>query len=835
MAGTVQASPTLTGEPVQIRLPVQGMHCTGCAQSIELTLGQDAGIDRIAVHYPAAQAEIAYHPEILALPQIIERIGAQGFAVPQEEIRMAVQGMTCTGCADSVERTLAGTAGVVAVEVSFPREEAHVTYLPDQVGVPALEAQVARAGYTLVPLSAQPAAADRREASVQADLRQRRFKLGVALACSAVIFSLNMILPLWLDLSPVWSEWTVLGLASIVQIWIGQEFHVRAWRSLHLLHPNMDTLVSLGSNVAFFTGLATLLLDLDRSIFPLFFESAAFIVTFIYLGRFLEARARHQTGRAITQLLSLQPAVACVVRDNREHTVALEQVQLSDTLVVRAGDTVPVDGVVIEGESAVDESMLSGESLPVYKQVGDSVWGGTVNQEGTFRLEARAVGADTAAARIAETVQNALLSKAPVQSLADRVARVFVPVILVLALLTGLVWTFVGAPFHFPGISPLSIGLMFASAVLLISCPCALGLATPTAMIAGTTRAARDGILVKDASALQHLAGVDVLAFDKTGTVTQGEPEVQVIVVSPAVSATIEEHDLLRWAASALQGSAHPIGQAIRTAAEAKGLDLYRMQGFQSHTGRGVTAQQGTHRICVGSRDFLATQKLDPEDLEALTHPLETEGLNVTYVADNDQVLGCFGIADSLRPDARALVEALRNRKLAIHMLSGDTEVTARTVAHQMGLDPDTEVAWAMQPADKAAVIQRLQAKGHVVCMVGDGVNDAPALAQANVGMALVSGQNLALEAADVGILHQTLSRIPAALRLGQKTLRVVKQNLFWAFFYNTAAIPLAAGCFVPFLGPAFKLNPAVAAGAMALSSIFVVWNSLRIRQSRRQ
>ncbi len=820
-----------TDEPTQIRLPVQGMHCTGCAQSIELVLGQEDGIARIAVHYPTAQAEIAYHPAVRSLPEIVELIGKQGFSVPQVEARMAVRGMTCTGCADTVERTLAGTDGVLAAEVSFPREEVRLSYLPDQVRLPVLQERVTHAGYTLVPLSAPSAGANAPDSSIQADLRRRRLKLSIALACSAAIFGLNMILPLFLVLPQAVHEWTVLGLASIVQIWIGQEFHVRAWRSLRILHPNMDTLVSLGSNVAFGTGLATLLLDLDRNVFPLFFESAAFIVTFIYLGRFLEARARHQTGHAITQLLALQPDMAHVVRDKHEQAVALEQVQLADTLVVRAGDTVPVDGIVIDGESTVDESMLSGESLPVYKQAGDSVWGGTVNREGTFRFEARAIGADTAAARIADTVQRALMSKAPVQSLADRVARVFVPVILLLALVTGLVWTFVGAPLYFPDTSPLSIGLMFAAAVLLISCPCALGLATPTAMIAGTTRAARDGILVKDASSLQHLAGVDALAFDKTGTVTLGEPQVQELVVSPAARDTTAERTMLHWAASALQGSAHPIGQAIQTAAAAKGLELSRMEGFQSYTGRGVEARHGTHRIRVGSRDFLAAQNLDLDDLEALTAPLQAKGLNVTYVADNDQVLGCFGIADSLRPDAHPLVASLRDQNLAIRMLSGDNEATARTVAHQMGLDPATEVEYEMQPADKAAVIQRLQAEGHIVCMVGDGVNDAPALAQADVGMAMVSGQNLALEAADVGILHQTLSRIPAALRLGQRTLRVVKQNLFWAFFYNVAAIPLAAGLFVPFLGRAFKLNPAVAAGAMALSSIFVVWNSLRIRR----
>ncbi len=821
----------MTTERVRARLPVQGMHCTGCAHAIELGLEHDEGIFQISVHYPTSQAEIDYDPRILSLSQIVGLIDRQGYSVPQAESRLAVDGMTCTGCADSVARVLADVDGVITAEVSFAQEEALLSYLPDQVDLPFLQEKVARAGYSLTPIVAQPEAQAERESSQQADLRQRRFRLRVAVACSAMIFCLNMILPLFLDLPQALHEWTVFGLASIVQLWIGQEFHVRAWRSLRTFHPNMDTLVSLGSNVAFFTGLATLLLNLDRNVFPLFFESAAFIITFIYLGRFLEARTRHQTGDAITALLALQPDVAHVVRDHEEHAVALEEVQLHDTLVVRAGDTIPVDGMVREGESAVDESMLSGESLPIYKQPGDMVWGGTVNLEGSFRFEATAVGTDTAAARIAETVQSALMSKAPVQSLADRIARVFVPVILILALVTGLTWSFAGASLYFPDISPLSIGLMFAAAVLLISCPCALGLATPTAMIAGITRAARDGILVKESSSLQHLAAVDALVFDKTGTVTQGVPQVQAVVLSPAVSDYTNANTLLRWAASALQGSAHPIGQAIRTAAEDQDLVPYKMEGFQSFTGRGVEARHESHCIRVGSREFLQEQGLHLGELEALTMPLQQQGLNVTFVADNDQVLGCFGIADSLRADARQLVEALRHQHLGIRMLSGDTAATAQAVAQAMGLDPEAEVESEMQPADKAAIVRQLQEQGRVVCMVGDGVNDAPALAQADVGMAMVSGQNLALETADVGILHQTLSRIPAALHLGQRTLRVVKQNLFWAFFYNIAAIPLAAGLFIPFLGPAFKLNPAVAAGAMALSSIFVVWNSLRIRQ----
>ena len=834
-----QRTETLTAtekgsDHARLCLPVQGMHCAGCAQSIERALSDTPGVAAVSVSHPLAQADVQFDPQRVSLAQIDQAVTRLGFSIPTEKARFAVRGMTCTGCADAIRQTLSRADGVAAAEVSFAQEEAVVEFLPGQANLDALQERVAALGYELDAATA-PAGATPIAAPETSDLALRQAKLTTALACSAVLFALNMVLPrLWPLPLPV-QEWTAFALAAVVQIWVGSEFHVRAWRSVRSGHLGMDVLVSLGSNVAFLSGLATLALNLDRLLFPLYFESAAFIITFVYLGRFLEMRTRRRTGAAIQSLMSLQPTTARVVRRNETVEVPLEQVRLQDTVAVRAGETVPVDGEVVDGASTVDESMLSGESLPVYKQIGDKVWGGTANRDGAFRYVAQAVGSDTAAARIADAVRNALLSKAPVQSLADRIARVFVPIVLGLALLSGLLWGFWGAPLFYPQAAPASVGLLFAAAVLLISCPCALGLATPTAMIAGTSAAARLGILVKNAAALQQLARVDTVVFDKTGTVTEGQLAVQDTVRRPAEADNADE--LLAWAASAAQGSAHPVSLALGAAAAARGLSLAEAEDFRSQTGLGVTARVSGETIRVGSQSFMEAEGLDAQALEDLQSTARARGWNVTFAARNERIEGFFAIADALRPDAAPFVQGLRREGLGLRMLSGDNAAAVGAMASQLELDPTSEVEGQVQPEGKSDVIRNLQEGGRTVCMVGDGVNDAPALAQADVGMALASGHNLALETADVSLLNREceLARVPDALALGRKVLRVVKQNLFWAFFYNVAAIPLAAGLFVPFLGPAFRLNPAVAAGAMALSSVFVVRNSLRLRASVRR
>ena len=834
MTATVQAPPPSDHHLAQASLPVEGMHCTGCAQSIQLGLGALPGVSSAAVSYAAGHAEVQFDPRQVSLGTLAGTVAELGFAVPRAETELTIGGMTCTGCVQAVQQALNRTEGVLEASVSLTPSLAAVAYLPDATSPEALAASVVRAGYEAVLPEAPTVPATAAETgqgttSPDPELRGRRRRLVAAIACSAVIMLLNMtamFLPdlQWLPTAP--REWTVAVLASVVVLAVGREFHVRAVQSLLRGFPGMDVLVSLGSLVAWGTSLATLILDLDRALFPLFFESAAFIITFIYLGRYLEAGARRQTGEAIAALMTLQPTRAVVERGSRSQEVPLAELVVGDTVLVRAGDTVPVDGTVIGGSSSVDEAVLTGESLPVPKRAGDNVWSGTSNLDGALRFRADAVGSETAAARIAATVRQALMSKAPVQSLADRIARVFVPIIVALATVCGLIWGFWGAAAYYPDLAPASVSLIFASAVLLISCPCALGLATPTAMIAGTSLGARRGILVKDAGTLQRLSTIDTVLLDKTGTVTQGRLHLEELVPSP--QATLDPERMLSLAAAVLQGSAHPVARAIVAEAERRELPVPPASDFRSMTGLGAEGTAEGSKVLVGSQTLMDQHGLSTAAFGDLLSEAEGVPASITFVAVEGRVEAFATVSDSLRREAADTVAALRETGLEIRMLSGDNDRAAQAAGAALGLDPDREVRGRMRPETKLTAVTSFQEEGHRVVMVGDGVNDAPALARADVGMAMVSGHNLALQTADVGILNNRISRIPEALRLGQRTMRVVRQNLFWAFAYNVAAIPLAAGLFVPWLG--LKLEPQFAAAIMAVSSIFVVRNSLRIR-----
>ena len=834
MTATIQAPPPSDHHLAQASLPVEGMHCTGCAQSIQLGLGALPGVASAAVSYAAGHAEVQFDPRQVSLGTLAGTVADLGFAVPQAETELTIGGMTCTGCVQAVQQALNRTDGVLEASVSLTPPLAAVAYLPEATSPETLAASVVRAGYEAVPPEAPTAPDTGAEDPEQAakpdpELRGRRRRLVAAIACSAVIMLLNMtamFLPglQWLPTAP--REWTVAVLASVVVLAVGREFHVRAVQSLARGFPGMDVLVSLGSLVAWGTSLATLILDLDRALFPLFFESAAFIITFIYMGRYLEAGARRQTGEAIAALMTLQPSRAIVERGGRQQEVPLAEVAAGDTVLVRAGDTIPVDGTVIDGSSSADEAMLTGESLPVPKGVGDTVWSGTSNLDGALRFRADAVGSETAAARIAATVRQALMSKAPVQSLADRISRVFVPIIVALATVCGLIWGFWGAAAYYPDLAPASVSLIFASAVLLISCPCALGLATPTAMIAGTSLGARRGILVKDAGTLQRLSTIDTVLLDKTGTVTQGRLRLEELVPSP--QAVLDPERTLSLAAAVLQGSAHPVARAIVAEAERRELAVPTVSDFRSMTGLGAEGTAEGSKVLVGNQTLMDQHGLSTAAFGDLLSEAEGVPASITFVAVEGRVEAFAIVSDSLRREAADTVAALRESDLEIQMLSGDNDRAAQAAGAALGLDPDREVRGRMRPETKLTVVTAFQEEGRRVVMVGDGVNDAPALAQADVGMAMVSGHNLALQTADVGILNNRIGRIPEALRLGQRTMRVVRQNLFWAFAYNVAAIPLAAGLFVPWLG--LKLEPQFAAAIMAVSSIFVVRNSLRIR-----
>jgi Cu+-exporting ATPase len=650
----------------------------------------------------------------------------------------------------------------------------------------------------------------------------RKFWVGVVFALPLFLLSMARdfgLLGAWADAS--WVNWLFLGLATPVQFYTGWDYYVGSYHALRNRTANMDVLVAMGSSVAFVYSIAVLLLPVAGH--HVYFETSAVIITLIKLGKLLEARAKGHTGEAIRRLIGLRPKTASVEREGEEIDVPVSQVRVGDIVIARPGERLPVDGVVIEGHSAVDESMLTGEPLPVDKGPGDEVIGATINGQGRLKFEATRVGAETALSQIIRLVQEAQGSKPPIQRLADRVAGVFVPAVVAIALLTLGVWWVAGGAF-----TPAVIRMV---SVLVIACPCALGLATPTAIMVGTGKGAENGILFKNGAALESAQKLEVVVLDKTGTLTRGEPSVTDVVVDE--QGQWDEREILRLAASAERGSEHPLGQAIVGAAEGRGLALADPDDFQAAAGLGIRAQVEGRDVMVGKPAWLANDGISLDGLASLAAQLEAEAKTVIAVAVDGRAEGVVGVSDTLKSGSADAVRQMQQLGLDVVMLTGDNRRTAETVAESLGID---RVIAEVLPGDKAAQVRELQQGGRLVAMVGDGINDAPALAQADVGMALGTGTDVAMETADVTLMRGDLRTVPQALALSRATMRTIRQNLFWAFFYNVILIPVAAGALYPLdWAPAMlrQLHPVLAAFAMAFSSITVVGNSLRLRAAR--
>jgi P-type Cu+ transporter len=811
---------------VRINVPVTGMSCASCVRRVERALSNHEGVAEASVNFASEEASVAYHPERTKPDELIRVIREAGYGVDVRETTFGVTGMTCASCVGRVERALRKVPGVVEASVNLASEKATVGYVADEVEPRDLENAVEGAGYGVVREdegSSVESAREREYGKLKSD-----FFLAAALTALILLGSLPMMLGFMAPVPVAWLNLGLLVLATPVQFWTGRRFYRGAWGALKHGQANMNTLVVMGTSAAYlYSVVATLapqLFAAGRA--DVYFDTSSLIVTLILLGRLLEARAKGRTNEAIKRLAGLQAKTARVVRDGGEADVPVE-----DVVVVRPGEKIAVDGRVLAGESAVDESMITGESIPVTKREGDEVIGATTNTSGSFRFEATKVGEDTALQQIVRMVEEAQGSKAPIQRLADRISGVFVPAVIGVAAFTFLIWLLFGPE------PILTFALLNTVAVLIIACPCAMGLATPTSIMVGTGKGAESGILIKGGEALEGAHKLDAVVLDKTGTLTRGVPELTDVVVGDGIG----DVELLRLVASAERGSEHPLGEAIVRGAKERGLSFAEAEGFEAVSGGGVRASVEGREVLVGSRRYLSESGAHEDDLVARGEELAREGKTPVFVAVDGRPVGLLAVADAAREESREAVRRLHALGLEVAMLTGDNRRTAEAIARKLGVD---RVVAEVTPEDKANEVKRLQAEGKRVGMVGDGINDAPALAQADVGIAIGTGTDVAMEAADLTLISGDGRGVARAIGLSKATVRNIKQNLFWAFAYNVALIPVAAGVLYPLfseggvpgtlspvLGEYGFLNPVLAAAAMALSSVTVLSNALRLRR----
>ncbi|MHB1005178.1 MAG: heavy metal translocating P-type ATPase [Chloroflexota bacterium] len=834
---------TTTKPPRKVSLPLEGMSCASCALNIEKGLGKVPGVSLANVNFAAEKATVEFDPGQVSADRLVQTVKDLGYDVKTEKVTLDIGEMTCASCVMHVENALSKVDGVLSATVNLATEKATVTYVPEAVTVADLRHAVEDAGYTVRDSDGSfggESATEARTASESHDFGHRREietlrnKVVVAgvLGVLILIGSFRSLFP-WIP--AFLGNWYVLwALATPVQFWSGWQFYRGAWGAAKHSTTNMNTLVAVGTTAAYlYSVAATLFPDFfaAEGLMPeVYFDTGAIIVALILLGRLLEARAKGQTSEAIKRLMGLQAKTARVLRDGQETDVPMEDVRVNDVVVVRPGEKIPVDGVLVEGHSAVDESMVTGESMPIEKSAGDTVIGATLNKTGSFRFRATNVGKETMLAQIIRLVEDAQGSKAPIQRLADVIASYFVPAVMVIASLTFVVWLTLGPAPAF------TYALLNFVAVLIIACPCALGLATPTAIMVGTGKGAENGVLIRSAEARDTAHQGKVVVLDKTGTLTQGKPVVTDVLVADGIDA----NDLLRAAASAERGSEHPLGEAIVARAKELGLALGDAQDFRAVPGHGIEATVGGRQVLLGNLRLMEERGYSLDGLTQRAQGLAQDGKTPMFIAIDAKPAGLIAVADTLKPNSKAAVRALRQLGLEVVMLTGDNQRTAAAIAREAGVD---RVVAEVLPEDKANVVKKLQAEGRKVAMVGDGINDAPALAQADVGIAIGTGTDVAMEAADVTLIRGDLMGVVTAIDLSKRTMRTIRQNLFWAFAYNVALIPIAAGIlFVvfgqagtpewlrPVLGEHGFLNPMLAGAAMALSSVTVVSNSLRLR-----
>ncbi|MCY3834314.1 MAG: heavy metal translocating P-type ATPase [Chloroflexi bacterium] len=805
----------------EITLPVTGMTCAMCQKNVERSLNRVDGVADVSVNLATEQATVQYDASAVKAGDLVARLEQSGYGVAAAAIDLPITGMTCAMCQKNVARALNRSDGVISASVNLASEKASVSYLPGVTRRRDLIAAVERAGYGVIDTSAPDLLEDAEAAARQAEIdRQTRLvKIGALFTVPLTILSMTRHflrqVPFLMDNFAFLADdiWLFVfgALATPVVILLGKQYLDGAAKSLRNGSANMDVLVAMGSSAAYVYGIIVLLgivLGFSDVVGKSdYFESAAVILSLITLGKLLEARAKGRTSAAIKKLMGLAPKTATLLSDGKEKSIPIDEVAPGDLLLVKPGEGIPVDAIVTDGRSAVDESTLTGESLPVDKTVADEVYGGTINQQGRLVIEAQRVGRDTVLAQIIRLVENAQASKAPIQAIADRVSVFFVPLVIILAIITLVGWLTVGG-------ADLPTAILNMIAVLVIACPCALGLATPTAIMVGSGRGAEAGILFRSSEALERAGATTAILLDKTGTVTSGKPAVSEIIPAPHNDA----ETVLRYSASAEAASEHPLALAVLAAAKAQGISPLPLETFEAIPGRGIVAAIDGAEILVGSPRFIRERAIDISPLEADIRRSQNQGRTVVLLAVNGALAGAIAIGDTVKPSSKAAISALQERGLEVALITGDNRQTAEAIAREVGID---RVLAEVLPGDKAEAVKQLQSEGALVAMVGDGINDAPALAQADIGFAIGGGTDIAIEAGDITLVGGDLQALAEALDLSKATLRAIRQNLFWAFIYNIVLIPVAM------LG---GLLPMFAAGAMAFSSVFVVSNSLRLR-----
>ena len=806
----------------RITFPVKGMSCASCSARIEKKISELIGVISVHVNFAAEAVTVQFDQLKITGREFSKTIEKMGFEIPRQNKTFPVEGMTCASCVSRVEKTISSVEGVHRVDVNLATQQAFVSYISALVSFETLRTTVQGIGYRLLPEHSQRVSSGENDEHYLKHLAELKLKLTYSGLTSVIVMFLSM--QSFFNIQLFTLNITLLVLATQVQFYCGWQFYQGAFKGFRHGYADMNMLIAVGTSAAYFYSAWITLLPKWSTSLDVYYDTSVMIITLVLLGRWMEARAKHGASSAIKKLIGLQPKTSYVERDGIEIEIGVDDLLVGDIVIVRPGEKIPVDGILIEGQSSIDESMLTGESVPVDRKVGEEVIGGSLNKTGFFKMRVTRIGKSTMLAQIIQLVEQAQGSKAPVQRLADKVAEIFVPMVISLALLAFAFWWIFGDSFGPLPTTPFLFAMMIFISVMIIACPCALGLATPTAVMVGTGKGAEMGILIKSGEALEQAKKLDTIIFDKTGTLTLGKPEVADVLLSP--NALLDANYLLVLAGSLEKQSEHPLAQSVVSEAKKRSLRFESVSSFEALPGFGVQGKINNKNILLGNINLMQEQNVDfssmSDDLEKLTR----QGKTPMILSVDGKIEGLITTTDKLKPYAKECVYHLKRMGLKVIMVTGDNKITAQAVARQLDIE---DVIAEVMPSGKRDEIKKLLAEGHKVGMVGDGVNDAPALAESTVGIALGSGTDVAMEASDITLVNSDLRAVPQAIELSRKTLAKIRQNLFWAFFYNVLGIPIAAGVLYPFYG--VLLKPVFAAVAMSLSSVSVIANSLLLKR----